>query len=267
MEYQIGEFSRITRLSIKTLRYYHEEGLLAPSFVDQDSGSRYYNDKSRARARMIRELRALDFSIKDIKEIVQNCEDDSDMYNYFVNKSREISGRIESYRRIEERLTSMIRLEEEVFMLNKSQEIQIKQVGEQLIASIRFKGIYSDTGKKFGLLFKECGRFVCGRPFSMYYDEGYKEQDADIEACVPVSKSASGGDAAYRKLAPARVVSIIHVGSYETIGEAYEKIYNYAKKNNLSYAGPAREIYVKGPGMFFAGNPKKYITEIQFPIH
>ncbi|MEN8905119.1 MAG: MerR family DNA-binding transcriptional regulator, partial [Clostridiales bacterium] len=45
MKYQIGDFSKISRLSIKTLRYYHEIGLLCPVIVDKNTGYRYYNEK------------------------------------------------------------------------------------------------------------------------------------------------------------------------------------------------------------------------------
>ncbi|HEX2954886.1 MAG TPA: MerR family DNA-binding transcriptional regulator, partial [Bacillota bacterium] len=51
MKYQIGDFSKITRLSVKTLRFYHEEGLLCPDFIDPDSGYRYYDESLLERAR------------------------------------------------------------------------------------------------------------------------------------------------------------------------------------------------------------------------
>ncbi len=43
MEYRIGDFAIITRLTVKTLRYYHEEELLKPSRIALDTGYRYYN--------------------------------------------------------------------------------------------------------------------------------------------------------------------------------------------------------------------------------
>jgi len=77
--YQIGEFSIITRLSVKTLRYYHEQALLPPDYIDEDSGYRYYNERSVERAMAITALRELEFSLSDIKEIFANCQDDADL--------------------------------------------------------------------------------------------------------------------------------------------------------------------------------------------
>lgn len=63
MRYQIGDFSLISRLSIKTLRYYHECGLLEPSFVDSESGYRFYDQNCLERVRIINELKELGFSL------------------------------------------------------------------------------------------------------------------------------------------------------------------------------------------------------------
>ena len=54
----IGDFSRASHLSVKTLRHYHEVGLLEPSEVDPDNGYRYYSEEQIPLAQVIRRLRA-----------------------------------------------------------------------------------------------------------------------------------------------------------------------------------------------------------------
>ena len=73
--FSIGEFSKITRLPIKTLRYYHERRLLVPANVDVGSGYRYYNGANIERARIIVTLRGLEFSLEEIGNILADCED------------------------------------------------------------------------------------------------------------------------------------------------------------------------------------------------
>jgi len=97
MGYQIGDFSIISRLSIKTLRYYHECGLLEPAFIDETSGYRYYDQSCLERVKIINELKELDFPLKDIKEILDHCQDDAELINYAINKSGEIQEKIERY--------------------------------------------------------------------------------------------------------------------------------------------------------------------------
>lgn len=145
-------------------------------------------------------------------------------------------------------------------------DVKIKQVESQLIASIRFKGYYHEVGKAFGTIFKAAGRYCSGKPFSLYYDRGYKENNADIEACVPVSKEIRYPGINCRALTAAKVVSLIHQGPYEQLGRAYKKIFDYVDNEKLDVEIPSREFYIKGPGMFFRGNPKKYITELQLVV-
>src|SRR5678815_2805499 len=64
--YSIGEFSTITGLSVKTLRFYHEKGILVPSSVDEATGYRSYNAGKIEKARIVMRLRAMEFSIEDI---------------------------------------------------------------------------------------------------------------------------------------------------------------------------------------------------------
>jgi effector-binding domain-containing protein len=56
------------------------------------------------------------------------------------------------------------------------------------------------------------------------------------------------------------------VYSYETLNLAYKAVLDYAKEHSLECKLPSSEIYHKGPGMIFRGNPNKYVTEIVIPI-
>ena len=63
----IGEFSRMTFLSVKTLRHYHETGLLAPARIDTSSGYRYYDASQVTTAQVIRRFRDLDLPIERLR--------------------------------------------------------------------------------------------------------------------------------------------------------------------------------------------------------
>ena len=69
--YKIGDFSKIVNLPIKTLRYYDEYGLLKPSYVDEFTGYRYYNDTNISECKLIILLKSLDFTLEEIL----NCKD------------------------------------------------------------------------------------------------------------------------------------------------------------------------------------------------
>ena len=66
----IGDFSRMTFLSVKTLRHYHEVGLLAPAEIDAHSGYRYYTPDQVGSAQLIRRLRDLDLPVPQVREVL-----------------------------------------------------------------------------------------------------------------------------------------------------------------------------------------------------
>ena len=101
---------------------------------------------------------------------------------------------------------------------------------------------------------------------NLYYDDEYKEEDADIESCFPVRGMKDSGALALHRLSAGRCVYLVHKGPYKQLGRSYEKVMDYIQKKNYAALLPVREIYVKGPGMIFSGNPKRYLTEIQILI-
>ncbi len=105
-----------------------------------------------------------------------------------------------------------------------------------------------------------------GGPFNLYWDGEYREEDADVESCFPVSEMTAKGDVTVRSLPGGACVSLVHRGPYELLGRSYGKILGYVQEKGYAPSAPIREIYIKGPGMILKGNPKKYLTEIQIPI-
>ena len=73
----IGDFSRMTFLSVKTLRHYHETGLLAPARIDPSSGYRYYDVSQVATAQVIRRFRDLDLPIERLRAFLDSPDEDA----------------------------------------------------------------------------------------------------------------------------------------------------------------------------------------------
>jgi DNA-binding transcriptional MerR regulator len=268
--FTIGEFSKITGLTIKALRLYHEKGIIEPHAVDPRTGYRYYNHQDAEKARVLRLLKDMMFGLDEIAEILKDCGDDADTVEILQRHRDRLEARIDDLRKARRQVDSILTSEREaIAMTDVHGEIVEKHVPDIRIAGIRWKGRYCDTGQYFSRLFRAVGRHMAGRPFNLYYDEGHKEEDADVESCIPVREGREikvPEGVSIRTLHGGRVVSIVHKGPYEQLGRAYEKITAYLKAKNHKVAAPPREIYVKGPGMIFKGNPKNYLTEIQFPV-
>lgn len=259
-----GEFSSATRLTVKALRLYHDEGLLVPERIDAITGYRYYGDESFRRARVILVLRDLGFPIREMKEILDRCTDDDELDEVLRKRLKEVETEMARMQDVRSRIRVLLE-NGEGDMMKKDLEISERDVPDTWACGIRYTGAYADIGKYYAELFKKVGRFCAGRPFAIYYDCEYKES-ADIEAAVSVRKEVAVPGVSCRMLNGGHFVSIIHRGPYETIGEAYKAAFEYIAGKNLAAKGPTREIYLKGPGMIFTRDPHKFVTEIMIPV-
>ena len=78
MKMQINEFAKLTGVSVRTLHYYDEIGLLKPAFVDEQNGYRFYDENSLERMQEILFYRELDFELKSISEILSSPDYDKE---------------------------------------------------------------------------------------------------------------------------------------------------------------------------------------------
>jgi DNA-binding transcriptional MerR regulator len=266
--FSIGEFSKITGLPIKTLRFYHERGLLVPSSIDERTGYRYYDQRQIDKARIITGLKSLAFSLEHISEMLADYNDEADILPHLEAQKRLMEERVSESRAVAASIEQLIQKEQEARLIMRSSvyEVQEKAVAPQLIAGVRMQGRYCDCGQGFAKIGKTFGRHICGNCFLLHYDTEYKEADADFEACMPIRQALDAQGISVRQLDGGPCVSLLHQGPYDTLGRSYAKILTYVKEKGYELVLPTREIYVKGPGMIFKGNPKNYLTEIQMLI-
>jgi DNA-binding transcriptional MerR regulator len=264
--FSIGEFSRITGLTVKTLRFYHDEGLLVPSFVDPKTGYRHYQAGQIETARAIAYLRSLEFSLADIKSILSGAGE-QDVLAILEKQKAALDSRIRALRTAVRSIDQFISDERQAIAMTQSEhQVEEKPLDRMLIAGIRMKGHYSDCGKAFAKLGRSLNRHISGKPLMLHYDSEYHEDDADFEACMPVRRQVNLEGISVRDLPAGRCVSLLHRGPYDQLGRSYARILAYAKSKGYQVVLPTREVYIKGPGMIFKGNPKNYLTEIQLPI-
>ncbi len=267
--FKIGEFSRLSQVPVKTLRYYDEIHLLKPAKVDEFTGYRYYSAEQLYRLNRILALKDLGLSLAQIGELLDGDLPVEQMRGMLRIKQAEVKGRVEEEQarlaRVEWRLKQM---EQEGIM--STQEVLIKNVPALKVASVRdVIPTYGDISQLYGELFKYVGRRRArpsGPALSIYYDEGYRETDIDVEAAVPVSKDLPDGDRVKVRELPAveEMACIVHRGSYDSMGEPYQRLLTWIEDNGYRICGPNREVYIKGPGLLT--KPSKYVTELQIPV-
>jgi len=266
---RIGEFSRISKVPIKTLRFYDEVGLLHPTRVDDFTGYRYYTFSQLARLHRILALKEMGFPLEQIGRLLDNELSPEQLRGMLKARRAEIQSRVdeelERLARVEARLKQ---IEQEHVM--SEIEVVLKKVEAQSVACVRdIIPSYSQQGA----LWNELDGYLAmhrvhpsGPCLTIYYDEEYKERDVDVEVCEPIAGALEEtARVRVRPLPPAEVASAVHRGPYTTLGETIEAVVRWTEANGYRIVGPEREIYLQ-PGRAGSQTDPETVTEVQFPV-
>jgi DNA-binding transcriptional MerR regulator len=266
---RIGEFSRISQVSVKTLRFYDEVGLLHPAQVDDFTGYRSYTFSQLARLHRILALKEMGFPLEQIGRLLDDEVSPEQLRGMLKARRAEIQSRLEAemerLARVEARLKQ---IEQENAM--SQIEVVIKKVEPQQIASVRdVIPTYSEQGGLWGELegYLAAQRVrPTGPCLTIYHDEEYKAHDVDAEVCEPIDAALpETSRVRARTLPAAEVVSAVHRGPYTTLGKSIQDIIQWVEANGYRITGPEREIYLQ-PARNGSQSDPETVTEVQFPV-
>ncbi|MGN0312910.1 MAG: MerR family transcriptional regulator [Lachnospiraceae bacterium] len=260
---KIGDFSKLSMLTVKALRFYEKEGLLIPASVDPWTGYRFYETAQLETASRIKAYRQLGLSTKEIRAVLGG----EDARAILSQKAQILK---EQQKEIDIRLSIIQHILEDKDM--KYQVIE-KEIPATIVyyAETRLQRI-EDKMQFIPEVGAECMKLnpglKCAEPpyeFCEYLDDEFKDEEVMIRHCEAVVEFGRENDRIkFKELPAAKVLSIFHKGSYEQLGEAYAFIMKYAEENGYKVAGRARESYIDG--IWNKESPEDWLTEIQLPI-
>lgn len=267
--FKIGEFSRLSQVTVKTLRHYDKLGLLKPAEVDRFTGYRYYSADQLPRLNRILALKGLGLSLEQIAQLLESDLPPAQIRGMLRLKQAEIQEQLQEEQaqlaQVEWRLR---RIEQEESM--PAQEVVLKNIPALQVVSVRdIVPTFGDTHQLYGELFAYLGQHrinPAGPPLAIYYDEEYREQNVDVEVAVPVvGKAPTAARVTGQDLPPIeKMACIVHKGAYEAFDVTYGQLMAWIEANGYRMSGPIREIYVRGPES--STDPSTYVTEIQLPV-
>ncbi len=267
--FKIGDFSKLSQVSIKTLRYYDEIGLLKPGQVDRFTGYRLYSASQLTRLNQILAFKDLGFSLEQIAQLLNENLPPSQIRGMLRLRQLELQHEIATTQERLLRIASRLSAIEQEYSMS-TYEVVIKSIEPQTVIAIRRRiPNYSAIGDLLNELFGFMGQHQIkpnGAPLSIYYDPEYREQDVDAEALVPVSAGVIGDGpvVTYELPSAATMACVIYQGGYSAIGQAYSALMHWIEANGYRIVGPNREIYLRGPES--GPDESQYVTEVQFPI-
>ena len=275
--FRIGEFSRITRVTIDTLRHYDALGLLKPAEVDPFTGYRYYSARQLGSLNRILALKEVGFSLEEIARILKEELTDEELRGMLKaqllraeQEARSAQGRQE---RILARL-NYLNLEDDM----PAYEVTLKPVDKLTIAAIReVVPALEQMPQRCSEMFDTIARWMqannlpFGPSLSIYYNEGFTRDDIDTECAFiipdPDAARAAKAEAPIEvrqiEAIPLVASTIATDGFYKKPGgllPAYNAVAQWIEENGYQIAGPPREL-------FYGSAERGDLTaEVQYPV-
>ena len=264
---KIGEFSKLSRVSIRMLRHYDDIGLLKPAEIDQFTGYRYYREDQLLVMGRITALKDMGFALADIVRILEIYDDKDQLDSFLTAKQKELEAQAkETEYKMMLLGTARNRLRKEK---NMSFDVTVKMIPERYAATVHMIiPKYEDEAAAWGMM-AECAQpLVPADPcyaIAEFLDREYKEENVEIVVSMAVKGQYRDTEHVKFKTLPAvKVASCIVKGPYEQMGEAYAAVVAWINENGYRNNGSMFNIYHVGPAQ--TQNPDEYVTEVCFQV-
>lgn len=261
----IGDFSRMTHLSVKALRHYHQVGLLEPARVDPVTGYRYYATDQVPTAQVIRRFRELGMPVEQVGAVLA-APDPEARNQLILSHLDRMQEQLEQTRNAVESLRALI--ERPATPLS----VEHRTVPGTPALAIAETVDLDDLGRWWTSAFNELHTAVRRRdveaegPFgALFATELFAQERGDVVAFVPVVTPASARGRAGPLVVPGAELAIgLHLGSHADADRTYGALGTYVAEHALGVEGPVREYYLVD--RFDTPDVDRWRTEIGWPV-
>jgi DNA-binding transcriptional MerR regulator/DNA gyrase inhibitor GyrI len=243
----IGTFSRAAQISIKALRHYAQLSLLAPRYIDPESGYRYYHSDQLREARLIRMMRQVDMPLATIRAVLVAAPEEAEalVQNYWQSFESQI---VQARRLV---LDLVLYLRQEATM---ALEVHARAAAAQPIVSMTKRWTVEQLYREFWPNLKTLyavvaaqGGMVAGFPFGIFHGAVNEEEDGSYELCIPVQHVlTTEGEIHSRELPSGRLASVLLDGEearYPASLAGYDAVYDWIHRQGYEVADAPRVIY------------------------
>jgi DNA-binding transcriptional MerR regulator len=267
----IGEFARLTYLSVPALRHYHELGVLEPASVDATSGYRRYGADQVATAHLVRRLRELQMPLPEIRAVVTARDQ--------ISRDRLIGAHLEHMEhQLTQTRTVIASLRELLTGSPAHSPAEVRDFPTIAVLGLTDAIRWDDMASWFDASFDELfavaqarGIEPAGPPGGLFWPGYFEQHEGPVSVYVPLPAGATSefdadGSSRVRplRIPAARCAVRQHRGSYDDLDITYGTVGLDVAAHHQSSDGPMREIYLIGPGS--GAEPADYRTDVCWPI-
>ncbi len=269
---KIGDFARLSRVSVVTLRHYDEIGLLTPVAVDGVTGYRSYAVTQLPRLNRILALKDLGFSLEQIGHMLQEDITPDQLRAMLMRKQAEMERHITEERARLARIATRLRYIEQERSHGRLRRCTVKTVPSALLIASHTVPIPTNGEVPIYLNaafaeacshVKQQGAKENGPCLALWHQPAAILADEKAEAAVPIDRPIPGTDRVkVYTLPPTEVVSTVHQGAFNNFRQAHAALLDWIDANGYRVAGAYREVYMQHDPSAMADAA----TEIQYPV-
>ena len=267
---KIGDFARLSQVSVVTLRYYDEMDLLKPVHVDAFSGYRFYSADQLPRLNRILALKDLGFSLEQIRLMLADGLVPGQLRSMLAMQRQEVEKRLAEEQNRLSRIEARLR---QIELENKmpKYDVVIKNIPAMLVVSRRLTIPTNDQvpqylDEAYQAVYSyvhEQGAKKVGPHFTVWHSPSDVYENEDVEAIVPIDRFLKGTDRVkVYELPSTQVAAVVHQGDFANFTQGHAALLEWIDANGYQVSGPYREIYIRHEQSDLSDST----TEIQFPV-
>jgi len=261
----IGEFSRVTHLSVKALRHYHDVGLLEPKDVDPNSGYRFYATAQVPTAQVIRRLRDLDMPLDQVSAVLEASDIAARDQAILVHLQR-------MEQQLEETQATVASLRALLEGSESSIPVEYRSVGPTHTMAIRESVGWDDAEAWLSGALQELQQVLsaareerAGPDGALYTNEFFEAHAGEVVAFIPiVGDPATARHVELFDIPAGEFAITVHHGAFDDLDQTYGALGTVVTERAVGVEGPIREHYVVTEAD--TDDPAELRTEVCWPV-
>lgn len=270
----IGDFARMTHLSVKALRHYHDLGLLEPARIDPSSGYRFYSPEQVPVAQVVRRLRDLDMPLEQIRAVLRAPD--------VQRRNSEIAAHLDRMQSHLERTAATVAgLRALLSEPGGARPVEFRTLPPTAALAIRERVTVAEFEawwvRAFGDLYSALDRLglsPTGPAGALYPGELFETEQGEVTAFVPVRRAGTpppppgaqdpGAAPRWVTVPGTEAAVMVHEGSMADLDRTYGALGTVVAERSIGVDGPIREYYLVGPRD--SDDPSEHRTEVAWPV-
>jgi DNA-binding transcriptional MerR regulator len=263
--FAIGDFSRATHLTVKTLRHYHQTGLLEPARIDPQTGYRRYTTEQIPVAQIIRRFRDLDMPLNEIRAVLSAPDVQTRNALIAAHLKRlesdlaRTQGAVASLRNLLEHPAPAAEIGR-----RKADQVTAAAISDVVDVKDLLSWYLGALGELRAALSAQ-RKVATGPPGGIFSNALFSRARGEATMFIPCDGPVRAIGRIIPRVVPAvELATLVHEGSHVNVDLAYGSLAAYVTEHALAVEGPLREYYLVGP----QDTPEEsaWRTEIGWPI-